>query len=390
MSSTESNSAYAGLLWFGSYGSGSCSSDKENNSAIRPIRSISYNLSSTSICEDELACNFEMGEPICEYPEQGYDCSGRFTPKIGDLIDGGIVFDIDSTGNNLLLVDTVDYYYNPMGVSKWGWTWPTLDELQLIYNQVGHLISKSNIYVSSTIADTLSNFNRYTYYDVNFNDGTVNTTSNNVTFKVRLIKTFTHIVGCSDVKACNFVPGTHVDDNSCEYPSDSLNCSGDPYTSYEVGEIAEGGIVFYVDSTGYHGLVAGFNDLDRGYSSCANYDFDFITSSNIGYGHQNTIEVSEACAFSDNTDVIASQAVLNYETEGYSDWYLPSKDELYLMIQTLGKRNNDSGNIGNFNDVMYSTSTTGADCFYGYLYRYSTSICISSHGVNSVRPIRSF
>ena len=52
-----------------------------------------------------------------------------------------------------------------------------------------------------------------------------------------------------------------MSDGSCEYADLGYDCDGN-FVEYVVGMEAEGGIVFYVDETGEHGLVAAMEDLE--------------------------------------------------------------------------------------------------------------------------------
>ena len=128
--------------------------------------------------------------------------------------------------------------------------------------------------------------------------------------------------------------------------------------TYQVGDLAEGGIVFYVDSTGQHGLVAAMEDIEGTYEwGCYGTDINGNNSNvspeldAIGTGLQNTLEIVAECS---ETPIAASEA-LAYESQGYSDWYLPSYYELLEMYTTIGS-GGLNGNIGGFD--------CGGYCFY--------------------------
>ena len=62
--------------------------------------------------------------------------------------------------------------------------------------------------------------------------------------------------------------------------------------SQEIGDIYEGGIVFYVDETGQHGLVAAQEDLEGTYGwGCYGESVDGADSQLIGSGLQNTMDI---------------------------------------------------------------------------------------------------
>ena len=67
----------------------------------------------------------------------------------------------------------------------------------------------------------------------------------------------------------------------------------------------------------------------------------------IGTGYQNTLDIVNQGCTSRNGGITAAQAALDAEINGYSDWYLPSRDELKEMYNTIGK-GGPEGNIGGF------------------------------------------
>ena len=107
--------------------------------------------------------------------------------------------------------------------------------------------------------------------------------------------------------------------------------------TYEVGDYAEGGIVFYVDETGQHGLVAAMEDLPVSYEwGCYGENIDGTDGTYIGTGYQNTMDIVNQGCDTNNGGITAAQAALNAEINGYSDWFLPSKDELHEMYSNIG------------------------------------------------------
>ena len=150
------------------------------------------------------------------------------------------------------------------------------------------------------------------------------------------------VLGCTGPDHCNYNPEANTDDGSCVYPEQGYDCEGN-ITEYIVGTEAEGGIVFYVDVTGEHGLVAALEDLGLFEWGCYGTYISGADEQAIGTGYQNTLDIVSGCSA---TPIAASEA-LAYESEGYSDWYLPSKDELYEMYNTIGNGGSE-GNIGGF------------------------------------------
>jgi len=102
--------------------------------------------------------------------------------------------------------------------------------------------------------------------------------------------------------------------------------------SQEIGDIYQGGIVFYVDETGLHGLVADMQNLEPLTWGCMATSLDGAGGQAMGTGYQNTLDIVAGCS---EIPIAASEA-LAYESEGYSDWYLPSQDELIEIYNTIG------------------------------------------------------
>ena len=76
----------------------------------------------------------------------------------------------------------------------------------------------------------------------------------------------------------------------------------------------------------------------------------------IGTGYQNTLDVVAQNCQTQGGSITASHAALSYETEGYTDWFLPSFDELLEMYYTIGN-GGPEGNIGGFSGNWYWSST---------------------------------
>ena len=168
--------------------------------------------------------------------------------------------------------------------------------------------------------------------------------------------------------------------------------------SIQVGDFIEGGIVFYLDETGQHGLVAAIEDLTEdatidgegnpGYQwGCFATWLSGADGQAIGTGYQNTLDIVSGCS---ETPIAASEA-LAYESEGYSDWYLPSLNELNEMYNTIGAGSLD-GNIGDFsNDWYWSSSESNNYGAYDINFSDgSTGNFSSKTKIVRVRVIRSF
>jgi hypothetical protein len=126
-----------------------------------------------------------------------------------------------------------------------------------------------------------------------------------------------------------------------------------------IGQNYGGGIVFYLDSTGQHGLIAApydqtptaqYTGVEWGCSGKA----VGATGTAIGTGQSNTNKILSGCP-SAGAATLCDQLVLG----GYSDWYLSSRDELLLMYTNLvfQKANPVGGFSSNLNGYWSSTET---------------------------------
>jgi len=389
-------------------------------------------LNDGSCYNNDLGCGCDVPGPI-----EGLDCDGNALPEyqVGDLTEGGIVFYVDETGDRGLVVameDIGDYiacsqenvgevdffigagYQNTIDRVNQGcvneeifaaqatldyehqgytdWFLPSAYELLEIYNTVPSDIGQfsfiqnnsdfQNTYISSS--GTYRIIFGSDNYTITINDPPVVWVSFYSTGKVRPIRAFgTLTMGCLDEAACNYNSDANMANGSCEYADWGYECAGS--TNIQVGDEVFGGIVFYVDESGEHGLVAAMEDLGQFEWGCYGTDISGADEQAIGAGYQNTLDIVAGCSQSP----IAASEVLTYESGGYSDWYLPSKDELIEMYYTIGQ---GADNIGWFDDGYYWSSSEGN-------YNTASPVDYSYGGFNvntlkyhsyTVRPIRSF
>ncbi|PDH46835.1 MAG: hypothetical protein CND86_04520 [Bacteroidetes bacterium MED-G21] len=220
------------------------------------------------------------------------------------------------------------------------------------------------------------------------------------------------IYGCIDETACNYDESAFLDDGSCYNndlgcgcdtpgPNEGYDCDGNEL-QYQVGGYAEGGIVFYLDESGEHGLVSAIEDLTEGATidsegnpgyqwGCFAMGISGADGQAIGTGYQNTMDIVNQGCTTEYGGITAAQGALNAEINGYSDWYLPSLDELKEMYNTIGNGGSD-GNIGGFEYKWYWSSSESNN--YGaYDVNFgdgSTGSFSSKTKMVRVRVIRSF
>jgi hypothetical protein len=125
--------------------------------------------------------------------------------------------------------------------------------------------------------------------------------------------------------------GTSCQKEKVTNPS-SVNASSvnNSSTSFYIGQHYGGGVIFYIDSTGEHGLIADTADLGSFIWSDAYYIETGATKKGIGAGKSNTRKIISVLVRS--YDYAALECAKS-ERNGYTDWFLPSKDQLYALWQ---------------------------------------------------------
>jgi hypothetical protein len=115
-----------------------------------------------------------------------------------------------------------------------------------------------------------------------------------------------------------FIPDADYEPATKKYVDDAM-------PAYYIGQVLSDGVVFYVDETGNHGLVVGFNDASSfspwGQSS------SLLNASSLWDGDANSDLIAVGALETD-----AVRRAQNYDG-GTAGWYLPSIDELSLLYQ---------------------------------------------------------
>ena len=148
-----------------------------------------------------------------------------------------------------------------------------------------------------------------------------------------------------------------LDPNEIDLSNVSYVCNGtgNSINNLTVGSSYGGGLVLYIDETGQHGIIAANQDYNYSSTSWCNSVYAGTTSTSVGSGKHNTKWLSEFCTGNGLVDEI-----MNLTLNGYSDWFIPSKDELMLMQLNLA-----NNNLGNLNGTYMSSS-------YHFQYRDCT------------------
>ena len=155
-----------------------------------------------------------------------------------------------------------------------------------------------------------------------------------------------------------------------------------------IGDSYQGGFIFYLDGLGGGLIAAPTNQSASAQWGCYGTTISGADGIVIGTGNQNTIDIEAGCS----TFGTAADTCANLVLSGYTDWFLPSKDELYLMYQNIGPGNAlGLGNVGGFALNYYWSSTEGSN-FLAWGQNFSV---VNQNGngkvsANYVRAVRAF
>lgn len=159
-----------------------------------------------------------------------------------------------------------------------------------------------------------------------------------------------------------------------------------------VGEFHEGGVVFYVDETGMHGLVCSVNDLSMAAWGCIGTEIINTENTIIGSGAQNTLNIITQCTVTG----IAAKLCANLNLNGFKDWFLPSKDalnEMYINKDAIDATATGNGGTEFENEAYWSSSQSSALPTYGAFqqdFEQGNLFAVAKANNLHVRAIRNF
>lgn len=155
--------------------------------------------------------------------------------------------------------------------------------------------------------------------------------------------------------------------------------------NFRVGDIGPaGGYIFYDKgsySDGWRFLEAAPVDLSEKYEYGGWGIKIGNTSKAVGTGKANT----EAIVKKLGSGTYAAKACSDYTYNGYSDWFLPSKEELNLMYENLHKQG-----LSSFANYYWSSSEDNGSNAWRQNFVNGNQGNYDRNGNNRVRPIRAF
>lgn len=126
-----------------------------------------------------------------------------------------------------------------------------------------------------------------------------------------------------------------------------------------IGDSYQGGIIFWLDATGQHGLIAATEDQSTGIQWYnGTYRYTGTTGNGLYAGAMNTAMIVATQMADNQSGSFAAKVCADYSvTVGrvtYGDWYLPSKYELNLLyLQKIA--------VGGFASAYYWSSTESSN-----------------------------
>ena len=197
-----------------------------------------------------------------------------------------------------------------------------------------------------------------------------------------------YVAGCMDATALNYDPNAQCDDGSCCYTdgcTDPIAVNYDPNAQCDdgscigIGMTYQGGIIFWLDGNG-GGLIAAPTDQSTLTPwGCYGQNVAGADGTSIGDGEQNTQDLYNDPCLAQND---AADICWLLQLGGYSDWYLPSKDELNELFLS-----------GIINSTENYWSSSEASINYAWRINFGTGVIADtdkSTDYYQVRAIRDF
>jgi hypothetical protein len=168
-----------------------------------------------------------------------------------------------------------------------------------------------------------------------------------------------------------------------------------------IGQPFLGGILAYIlqpNDPGYeenlpHGLIAAPYDFVAEWG-CYGTTIAGADGLSIGAGNLCTIDIMDGCEETDvfDSNPIAARICGDLDLNDYSDWFLPSKDELHKLYLNIGQgAPAPNTNIGGFTDASYwSSSEYDANYAWTFLFPYGDVYFTFKYNEFLVRAVRAF
>ncbi len=160
------------------------------------------------------------------------------------------------------------------------------------------------------------------------------------------------------------------------------------YVPPAIGDYHQGGVIFYLDGSG-GGLICAVSGQTAEWG-CYGTPISGADGAAIGTGSQNTIDIEAGCT----TSGIAADVCANLSLNGYTDWFLPSKDELnemYINKAAIDATAIINGGVAFVSTYYWSSSEyNNHSAWYQDFINGSQGNIIKFEHTNRVRAVRAF
>lgn len=149
-----------------------------------------------------------------------------------------------------------------------------------------------------------------------------------------------------------------------------------------IGQYYKGGVIGYIDQTGLHGLIRTSSPFGPCTWGCVGTNVSGTVNS-FGGGPSNTTAIFNSC---NSTELTAAQICTNYISEGgYTDWFLPSIEELNLICSAMSPNDRD-------NKFYWSSSQSDATTaiMKGFEFCTAGPVTQSKDSMEWIWPVRIF
>jgi hypothetical protein len=160
-----------------------------------------------------------------------------------------------------------------------------------------------------------------------------------------------------------------------------------------IGDFRDGGVVFWVDGSG-GGLVCAVSDQGSIQWYNGSFTTTGATATAVGTGQANTTTIITSQGA---TQINYAAGLANaYTGGGYTDWFLPSKDELYEMysnkvtIDVTAIANSGSGFSNTPGSNYWSSTEIDGDFAWYYNFNGGSGNGNGKHSGCFVRAVRAF
>ena len=173
---------------------------------------------------------------------------------------------------------------------------------------------------------------------------------------------------------------------------------GSATKAYSIGDFVHGGIVFWVDETGQHGLVCAKQDQNASVRWFGGTNGNTQAKGDGVYaGKANTtIIITGTVSIGDDNATYAARICNELEiTVGdktYGDWYLPSNHELNLMYQNKRTINTTAGNNrgSDLSNAYWSSTEIDNDGALKTDFSGGRGVETNKGSTSNVRAVRAF